>query len=61
LKKDYDLVFQTKSPLAFPNINLKTLAKYILSSRLTQKQKEEGLMVNENLIESPNYYVFIKR
>jgi len=61
LGKDYDLVFQTKSPLAFPNINLKTLAKYILASRLTQKQKEEGLMVNENLIESPNYYVFVHK
>jgi len=61
LSKDYDLLFRTKSPLAFPNLNLKTLVKYILAKRLTAEQKKEGLMINENLTQRPDYYVFIKR
>jgi len=47
--------------LAFPNLNLKTLVKYILSKRLPQNQRKEGLMLNENLMHWPDYYVFIKR
>ncbi len=61
LGQDYDLIFKTKSPLAFPNLNLKTLAKYILAKRLTPEQKKEGLLINENLMQWPNYYVFVKR
>ncbi len=62
LNKDYALLFKTTSPLAFPSLNLKTLAKYILSQRLSQSQKtEEGLIINENLMHWPDYYVFIKR
>ena len=61
LKKDYDLVFQTRSPLAFPNINLKTLVKYLLSKRMSPAQKSGGALINENLMNWPNYYVFVKR
>jgi len=61
LEKDYDLVFRTKSPLAFPSFDLKTLAKYILSKNTSQTEREKGLMINENLMNWPDYYVFIKR
>lgn len=61
LSKDYKLLFRTNSPLAFPNLNLKTLAKYLLSSRLSQTQKDEGVITNENLMRWPDYYVFIKK
>ncbi len=62
LNKDYDLVFRTYSPLAVPNLNLKILAKYILSKRLSQEQKaKEGIMLNENLMQWPDYYVFIRK
>jgi len=61
LNRDYDLVFETESPLAFPDLNLKTLVKYILTRRLTAEQKKEGLMINENLMQRPDYYVFVKR
>ena len=62
LTKDYKLLSKTSSLLAFPNINLKTLAKYFLSETLSENQKmKQGLMINENLMQWPNYYVFIKR
>ena len=62
LNKDYNLVFRTYSPLAFPNLNLKTLAKYLLSQRLSENQKiKQGVMVNENLMQWPDYYVFIRK
>ncbi len=61
LSKDYELVFKTESPLAFPNLNLKTPVKHLLSKRLSQSQKEKGAMINENLMHWPNYYVFVKR
>jgi hypothetical protein len=61
LKNDYELVFQTKSPLAFPSLNLKTLVKYFLSKKLSESQKASGVMINENLMNSPDYYVFIKK
>ena len=61
LKKNYELVFQTRSPLAFPNINLKILVKYLLLKRMSQAQKSGGALINENLMNWPNYYVFVKK
>lgn len=61
LSKGYDLIFRTKSPLAFPNFNFKTLVKYFLSKKISPDQKEKGVMINENLMQWPDYYVFIKK
>mgnify|MGYP001572833371 CR=1 FL=1 len=61
LKKDYELVFQTRSRFAFPNFNLKTLVKYLLSKKISKGQKSSGIIVNENLMNRPDYYVFVKR
>jgi len=62
LSHDYNLIFKTSSPLAVPNLNLKTLAKYFLSKILDQSQKmKQGLLLNENLMQWPDYYVFIHK
>lgn len=61
LLKDYDLIFKTRSLLAFPDINLKTLAKYILSVKPLKDQEEKGIVVNKNLMNWPDYYVLIKK
>ena len=61
LKKDYQLLYRTESPLAFPNINLKTGIKYLMSKKLTAKQKSGGVIVNENLMNWPDYYVFVRK
>lgn len=61
LDQDYDLVFQTKSAFAFPQFNLKTLAKYLLSQKITKNRESYNVIVNENLMEQPDYYVFIKK
>ncbi len=58
---DYKLVFKTESWFAFPQLNLKTLVKYFLSKRLSQNQKAGGVMVNENLMDWPDYYVFVRK
>lgn len=60
LKKDYDLVFRTHSPLAVPRFELKTFVKYLLSRKLSTGQKA-GVMLNENMWNWPDYYVFIRR
>ncbi len=61
LKDDYTLVFRTYSPLAFPRATLKTGLKYLLSKKLTAEQKSGGVIVNENLMNWPDYYVFVKK
>lgn len=61
LKEDYDMVFKTDSPLAVPRLTLKTLVKYALVNWLTSEQKGKGFIVNENLWNWPDYYVFVKK
>ena len=61
LKDDYVLRFSTHSSLAFPRINLKTWIKYLMLRRLTTEQKSGGVIKNENLMNWPDYYVFIKK
>ncbi|MDI6717464.1 MAG: hypothetical protein QMD86_00200 [Patescibacteria group bacterium] len=57
LNQNYTLIFQTKSTFAFPQFNLKTLAKYLISKNV----KENKVIVNENLMEWPDYYVFVRK
>ena len=61
LEKDYDLAFQADSPFSFPDINLKTLTKYLLSKKISKSQKSESIMINKNLMNQPDYYIFIKK
>jgi hypothetical protein len=60
LKKDYAMVFRTHSPLAVPRFELKTLVKYFLTKKLSPEQKT-GVMLNENLWNWPDYYIFVRR
>lgn len=60
IRKNYKLVFYTRSKLFFPPWNLKTLIKYFLmKNKLIYKQK--SFIVNKNLMQSPDFYVFIKK
>ncbi len=61
LRDDYIPVFRTNSPFAFPRVTLKTGIKYLLSKRLTAEQKSKGMIINENLMNWPDYYVFVKK
>jgi hypothetical protein len=61
LKDKYTLVFMTNSTFAFPSINLKTVVKYLLPKITSSKQKVSGLIMNENLMNWPDYYVFVRK
>lgn len=60
MKKDYDLVFYTRSPFSVPRVDLKTLVKYFLLRELSPAQKAQGIILNENLWSWPDYYVFVR-
>lgn len=61
LKRDYELVFHTESTFSVPRFDLKTLLKHYLSRKLSSAQKAQGIMLNENLWNWPDYYVFVRR
>jgi hypothetical protein len=62
LQKDYRLVFVTKSPLAFPAYTAKTAVKQILDAHLTAEQrKRDGLIVSENNLDAPDFYVLTRK
>lgn len=58
----YRLVFATHSPLAVPAYDAKTLVKEALAARLTAEQRtRQGLIVSENALERPDFYVYIHK
>jgi hypothetical protein len=62
LRADYRLVFATHSPFALPAYDAKTLVKEVLASRLTADQRtRRGLIVSENALERPDFYVFVHK
>lgn len=61
LGKDYDLVFRTYSRFAVPRITLKTALKFFLTKTATHDMSASGVMLNENLLNWPDYYVFVKK
>lgn len=61
LKQEYELISASESPLAVPNVTVKTLAKYVLMKRETQRGRSSGLMASLNIFEWPDYYIFVKR
>ncbi len=60
LEAEYDLVFAAEGALAIPRVGLKTLVKQAMLTLLPAERREE-LIVSENLMNWPNYYVFVKR
>lgn len=64
LSKDYDLIFKTESPLAFPMLNLKEIIRYFLLIAIgpSSGQKLFGIInIRPPIMRWPDYYVFIKR
>lgn len=61
LQQDYRLVYQTHSSWAVPSLSLKALLKYALSVGLNDKTKSEGFLISENILNWPDFYVFIKK
>jgi hypothetical protein len=62
LRRNYRLVFATTSPLAFPAYTAKTAVKELLDARLTADlKKRQGLIVSENTLERPDFYVFVHK
>lgn len=59
LEDSYDLVFETKSYFAFPNVNLKIFLKNIFLARM--KNGGGTLIMNSNTSQTPDYYVFVKK
>ena len=60
LDRDYNLVFSAEGRFAVPRIGIKTVVKQILISRLPDEERHK-LIVNENLMNWPDYYVYVKK
>lgn len=61
LTDDYLLVYKTESRFAVPNINLKTIVKYMVSKTLSSSYDDSGILVSRNLMNWPDYYVFLRK
>lgn len=61
LGEKYDLVFETKSPLALPDINLKTLAKLTIQKQLLGRERNKEIIHDSNIFVMPDHYVFVKK
>jgi hypothetical protein len=60
LDRDYKLVFSAEGRFAVPRIGIKTAVKQMLISRLSEDDRQK-LIANENLMNWPNYYVYVKK
>jgi len=60
LEGEYDLLFATKSPFAIPSMNAKAIVKKLVVS-LLGKEKSARFLRSLNIMQWPDYYVFIKR
>ena len=60
LDRDYKLVFSAEGRFAVPRIGIKTVVKQMLISRLSEDDRQK-LIANENLMNWPNYYVYVKK
>jgi len=56
LQKDYELLYQTESLLAIPDLSLKTMIK-----RSAMGVLSKSVVLDNNVSRSPNYYVFVKK
>ena len=61
LARDYQLVYKTNSRFAVPDLNLKAIVKYVISQMSWSSYKDSGMLVNRNLMNWPDYYVFVRR
>lgn len=61
LAKDYQLVYKTNSRFAVPDFSIKVVIKYLFSQMPWFSNNNRGMFVNRNLMNWPDYYVFIHR
>ncbi len=61
LKQDFDLVFATDSRFAFPFLNLKNMGRYLLARGAAPGERFLTISRHKPALESPDYYVFVKR
>ena len=61
LEKEYNLVFQTNSPLEFPMFTLKEAARYFLYKINQSDKKFLTMDIRKPNLESPDFYVFVKK
>ena len=61
LKNDYLLVYKTESLFAMPSINLKMIVKYIASEMPSSSYNDSSMIVSKNLMNWPDYYIFVKK
>jgi len=61
LESEYEQVFQTKSPLAFPLINLKSLGRYLISIGAQPGDRLLRISRHRPSTESPNYYIYVRK
>lgn len=61
LKEQFDLVFETQSPLAFPLINLKVLGRYILSLGAQPGDRLLSISRHEPSFEMPDFQVYVRK
>ncbi|HBN07915.1 MAG TPA: hypothetical protein DD435_04445 [Cyanobacteria bacterium UBA8530] len=63
LGRDYDLLYRTRSPFAFPDLSLKSALKELalVSMRQFKMDATLGHLVNENRLHRPDYYLYRKR
>jgi hypothetical protein len=61
LARDYQLMYKTDSRFAVPDLNLKAIIKYIISQMSWSSYEDSGMLVNRNIMNWPDYYVFVRR
>ena len=59
LDRDYGLVFSAEGPFAVPRIGFKSVVKQLLMARVSDQDRQK-FNVTENLMNWPNYYVYVK-
>ena len=60
LDRDYRLVFAAEGRFAVPRIGIKTVVKQVLMASLSDQDRQK-IIVNENLMNWPDYYVYVKK
>jgi len=61
LENDYNLVFRTRSLLAFPMLDLKEILRYFLSIGASPNERFLGISRKQPNMLWPDYYVFVRK
>ncbi|MEK7679880.1 MAG: hypothetical protein AAB356_06790, partial [Deltaproteobacteria bacterium] len=61
LEKNFDLLFKTDSPFAFPLVNLKSVGRYLISIGASPGERLFRISRHKPSPELPDYYLFIRK